>query len=94
MALLYRTKDAAQYCTSLGRPVSPATLRKLRLKGPDDPGNRGPAFLRDPNSDHCLYSDDVLRTWVDEWTVSLTTAQIPRAAHLARASDGVNDPSP
>ena len=36
-----RTADAAQY---LG--ISASLLRKLRLRGPDDPGEPGPSYIR------------------------------------------------
>ena len=36
-----QTVDAARY---LG--VSPSLLRKLRMRGPDDPGEPGPAYIR------------------------------------------------
>jgi hypothetical protein len=94
MALLYRTSAAARYCTLRGRPTSAATLRKLRLKGPEDPGNHGPPFLRDPDSTHCLYEGNGLNCWVDEWVASLTSVQIPRALHLARAAEPIKDHSP
>ena len=49
-----RTSAAARYLTERGKQTSPSLLRKQRLKGADDPGSRGPDWLRAPNGD-CLY---------------------------------------
>lgn len=75
-----RTSAAAKYCADvLGRPMSPGTLRKFRLKGSEDPGEQGPRWVRDPQSGHCLYSVDGLVEWVRNWESELTPVRISRA---------------
>ncbi len=55
-----KTVPAAQYVG-----VSASLLRKFRLKGPDDPGEKGPAFIR--VSDYLiLYEYIELDRWLDE----------------------------
>jgi hypothetical protein len=69
-----RTSRAATYATDRGRKTSPSALRKYRLRGQDDPGERGPPWDRAPNGD-CVYSVVGLDAWVDEYLRSLKPAQ-------------------
>jgi hypothetical protein len=45
--------------------ISPSHLRKLRLKGPDDPGEKGPRFIR-VSPYLILYEYSELDRWLDE----------------------------
>jgi hypothetical protein len=54
-----RTTDAARY---LG--VSPSLLRKMRMRGPDDPGQPGPGFIRLSPS-LIVYEISALDAWLD-----------------------------
>jgi hypothetical protein len=62
--------DAAKYLTHEGRRTSPSLLRKLRLKGPEDPGPKGPPWARASNG-YCLYPKSGLDAWVAEYKASL-----------------------
>jgi hypothetical protein len=55
-----RTTDAAKY---LG--VSPSLLRKFRMRGPDDPGQAGPEFIRLSPS-LIVYEITALDAWLDQ----------------------------
>lgn len=54
-----KTPDAAQY---LG--VSPSLLRKMRMRGPDDPLGSGPSFIRLSPS-LIVYDIASLDAWLD-----------------------------
>lgn len=54
-----RTTEAARY---LG--ISPSLLRKMRSRGPDDPLDRGPCFIRLSPS-LIVYEIAVLDAWLD-----------------------------
>jgi hypothetical protein len=54
------TRAAAAY---LG--VSASLLRKLRLRGPDDPGNHGPEFIR-LSPTLTVYEIAALDRWLDQ----------------------------
>jgi hypothetical protein len=77
-----RTAAAAQHCRDLGRPTSPHTLRKLRQKGPDDPGDQGPPWVRDPATEHCMYPVEGLDAWVHQWEKRLKATRVPKLARL------------
>ena len=49
-------------------------LRKLRLKGVDDPGDQGPTWARSPNGD-CVYQ----MAHLDKWVAAYLEALKPRA---------------
>jgi len=55
-----KTTPAARYSG-----VSPSYLRKLRAKGRDDPGEKGPAFIR-VSPYLVLYEYAELDRWLDE----------------------------
>ena len=55
-----RTTDAARY---LG--VSPSLLRKMRMRGPDDPSGQGPAFIKLSPS-LIVYEIASLDQWLDQ----------------------------
>ena len=59
----YRTQGAAQYVTARGVTTSASLLQKLRLRGPDDPRDRGPDFYRDPRG-ICFYGRAALDQYV------------------------------
>jgi hypothetical protein len=54
-----RTTPAARY---LG--VSPSLLRKYRMRAPDDPGTKGPDFIR-VSPYLIVYEIDELNRWLD-----------------------------
>jgi hypothetical protein len=54
-----KTSDAARY---LG--LSASWLRKQRARGPDDPGQPGPKFIRLEGA--CLYEVVDLDAWLEE----------------------------
>lgn len=60
------TSQAAAYAASLGKPTSKSYLEKRRLRGPDDPGEKGPDFWRDDNG-RCWYPKDAIDAWVFAW---------------------------
>ena len=66
-----RTVDAARY---LG--VSASLLRKLRLRGRDDPGDPGPSYVR-LSSQLIVYEVAELDAWLDGRRV-LVQCRIPR----------------
>ena len=79
-----RTAAAARYATERGRPTSPHTLRRLRLRGVDDPGEPGPVWVRDPDTTHCFYTTEALDAWVARWQARLQEATpMSRPAHLS-----------
>jgi len=55
-----QTADAARY---LG--VSPSLLRKMRMRGPEDPGGAGPKFIR-LSPQLVVYDIAELDAWIDE----------------------------
>lgn len=61
-----RTKRAAEFCTSLGKPTSERVLQKYRARQPGDPGEKGPDFLRDA-AGNCWYEQSALIAWVNAW---------------------------
>jgi hypothetical protein len=80
-----RTAEAAAYATGLGRNTSASSLRKYRLRGPDDPGEHGPPWERAPNGD-CLYGVPGLDAWVAEYLSALRPAEpADQPSHLSRA---------
>jgi hypothetical protein len=87
LTMYLKTAAAAKHVTSLGRPVSAHTLRKLRQRGTDDPGEPGPEWVRDPLNGYCLYSTEGLTRWVDAWRSRLATTAVTRPSHLAAAVD-------
>jgi hypothetical protein len=79
------TSEAAAFCTARGRRVSVRTLQKLRLKGPDDPGQHGPRFFRDAVTGWCWYLESDLLDWVAELDARLVeSARGDQPAGLAR----------
>jgi len=54
-----QTDAAAQY---LG--ISPAWLKKLRLKAPDDPGVKGPRYIK-IGKNTVLYRTEDLDAWLE-----------------------------
>ncbi len=54
----FKTSEAARY---LG--VSPSWLRKLRMRGPDDPGTLGPKWRG--RGDLIIYTREDLDAWID-----------------------------
>jgi hypothetical protein len=66
MSNKYLTTSAAAFCSSNGRKVSARTLQKWRLRAPNDPGERGPRYWRDPVSGYVFYLEDDLRAWIAE----------------------------
>jgi len=66
-----KTSAAARY---IG--LSASWLRKQRLRGPDDPRQPGPPFIRLAGT--CLYEISDLDAWLDEAKRRSTTE--PRAA--------------
>jgi hypothetical protein len=80
-----RTAAAAAYLSARGRQTSPSLLRKLRLRGVDDPGERGPPWERAPNGD-CLYPVSALEQYLAAYNarlVPMAPAEPPE--HLLRA---------
>lgn len=55
-----RTTDAARY---LG--ISSSLLRKMRLRGPEDPLGAGPPYIR-LSSSLIVYEIDRLDSWLDD----------------------------
>jgi predicted DNA-binding transcriptional regulator AlpA len=55
-----RTVEAARY---LG--ISASLLRKLRMRGPEDPGRRGPSFIK-LSPQLVVYRIEDLEAWLDE----------------------------
>ena len=83
-----RTAAAAAYASRAGRQTSPSLLRKLRLKGTEDPGEKGPPWERAPNGD-CLYPVSGLDVWIAEYLSALRpglSAEPPRHLLGSRAS--------
>jgi hypothetical protein len=83
-----QTTTAAEYCTELGKPTSASFLRKLRLKGPNDPGSQGPAWVRDPSTNYVLYAAASLEAWVTEWEQQLSATRVPKRSHLDSEKGG------
>ena len=67
---LLSVSDASKHVTREGCRTSSSLLRKLRLKGPNDPGPKGPPWVRAPNG-YCLYPKSGLDKWVAEYKASL-----------------------
>ena len=86
MSLLVTTQLAAKHCTQKGRRVSAGHLRKLRLKGQQDPGPHGPAWVRDPANGYCLYAVEELDRWVDEWKATLSQQKASAPSRLQSAA--------
>lgn len=83
---MLRTKAAADYLTSRGKQTSPSLLRKQRLKGPDDPGPRGPSWVRAPNGD-ALYPVSALEKYLAHYYALLRPmASAEPPAHLSGAA--------
>ena len=66
MAKKFLTAAAARYCSEHGRSISHRTLQKYRTKGPDDPGELGPKFFRDPVTQATVYFETDLLAWITE----------------------------
>jgi hypothetical protein len=62
----FNTAEAARFCTENGRRISVSALRKYRIKGAQDPGERGPRFMRDPSTGKALYLERDLLAWIDD----------------------------
>jgi len=54
-----RTVEAADYCG-----VSASLFRKFRKKGPDDPGDHGPEFIK-VSHNIVIYEIAALDAWID-----------------------------
>lgn len=65
-AVLLTTREASLYCKSRGRAVSVGSLRRYRLRGPDDSAERGPDFVRDEQG-LCRYPVQALEGWIAMW---------------------------
>jgi hypothetical protein len=66
-SMLLTTKEAVAYVKSRGRPtVSLGSLRRYRLRAPDDPGEKGPDFVRDDRG-NVFYPVQALEGWVAMW---------------------------
>jgi hypothetical protein len=52
---VFQTRGAATYLSENGVKISPSYLEKTRLRGTDDPRDRGPDFYRDPHG-ICIYT--------------------------------------
>lgn len=79
------TTAAARFCTVNGRPVSHRTLQKYRARAPNDPGERGPNFLRDPATGYSYYREDDLLAWCRELDARLVErGAIAQSPALAR----------
>jgi len=77
------TKTAAEFCTARGRPITAKSLQNYRIKGPEDPGEHGPKFYRDPVSGWVYYDEVELAAWVDGFKERLVEgARQPRAPWL------------
>jgi hypothetical protein len=63
-----RTVEAARY---LG--ISASLLRKLRMRAPDDPGRRGPNFVR-LSPQLIVYRIEDLDAWLDVHAVRIERA--------------------
>jgi hypothetical protein len=64
---------------------SGSILQKYRLRGKDDPRDRGPDFYRDP-SGVCWYSKAALDAYADEQLRALTfRGAAPQPASLSKA---------
>ncbi len=59
-----RTVEAARY---LG--ISASLLRKLRMRAPEDPGRRGPSFIK-LSPQLVVYKIEDLDAWLDEHAAS------------------------
>ena len=80
----FRTKEAAAFLTALGDRISHRTLQGYRTRGPDDPGEAGPKWFRDPVTGDCVYFEEDLVTWKsarDSRLIERGTA--PQPAQLA-----------
>jgi hypothetical protein len=64
--VLLTTREASVYCKSRGRTVSVGSLRRYRLRAPDDPGEKGPDFVRDDQG-LCRYPVQSLEGWIAAW---------------------------
>lgn len=79
------TTQAARFCGEHGRSVSPRTLQKYRTRAPEDPGEHGPNFLRDPVTGYSFYREEDLLTWCRELDARLIErAAVPQSPALAR----------
>lgn len=66
MSQSYRTKDAAKRLTEhYGHPASVSSLKHARMRGPEDPRDRGPDFYRDPMG-ICWYTEESLARYAAE----------------------------
>jgi hypothetical protein len=70
------TSPAAAYLRAHGKRASASLLRKLRTKGPADPGQSGPKWVRDP-AGYCLYRREDLDAYLEQWRAQLR----PMAQH-------------
>ncbi len=81
----YSTREAARY---IGRSVS--WLRKKRLRGPEDPGDRGPRWFAEGRTG-VIYLREDLDTWLDHLAESRA---LERRAAPAVLSSRVSRPQP
>jgi hypothetical protein len=77
----YTTPEAARY---IGRSIS--WLRKKRLRGPDDPGDPGPRYLK-PDGGSAIY----LLEDLDRWLNSLVSPRPPEGGEHRRAHESLTD---
>lgn len=64
--VLLTTREAIIWCKSRGRTVSVRTLERYRCRGDEDPGEKGPDFIRDERG-ICLYPVQALEGWIAMW---------------------------
>lgn len=77
----YTTGEAAHY---IGRSVS--WLRKKRMRGPDDPCDPGPKYLKTDRD--VIYTKESLDAWIDHWaggSGAPTSADVPDRAAKPRS---------
>ena len=66
----FRTKPAAAYLSEGGLTVSASYLEKCRLRGAEDPRDRGPDWSRDPRG-LCWYSKAALDDYIERRLAAL-----------------------
>jgi hypothetical protein len=66
----FSTRDAGEYISR-----SPSWLRKKRLRGPDDPGDPGPRYLK-ADSGSVIYLKEDLDAWLDRLPPSRSTEPV------------------
>jgi hypothetical protein len=61
----FRTSAASRYLATRGVVASPSFLEKARVRGPEDPRDRGPDFARD-STGTCWYAKADLDRYADQ----------------------------